>query len=35
MLGEENMPISKIKNKSSYTGKVIIKSINYANKDKL
>ena len=35
MLGEENMPTDKIKNKSSYTGKVIIKSINYANKDKL
>tara|TARA_Y100001937_G_C7121466_1_gene332818 strand:+ start:788 stop:1213 length:426 start_codon:yes stop_codon:yes gene_type:complete len=33
MLGEENMPTSKIKD-NSYINKVTIKSINYANSDK-
>ena len=31
MLGDEEIPIAKLKNKNSYSTKVIIKAINYAN----
>ena len=34
MLGEENMPTTKIKS-NSYMNKVTLKSINYANSDKI
>jgi|TARA_R110000782_G_scaffold267268_1_gene362557 hypothetical protein len=34
MLGEEDMPIDKLKKSNRYSYKVITKSIEYVNKDK-
>jgi hypothetical protein len=35
MLGEENMPTSKLEKNNRYSYKVITKAITFANKDKI